>query len=98
MDEKSPDRGMGGDERQLPPSVPPVIMPGFESASKRLMVEFDGAFTSLAIEQQLRAAYDSLASTSTVHNFLSILAERSAREQLRSLAPSQGRLTGTRAS
>lgn len=98
MDEKSPGNGMGDGARQLPSGVPPLIMPGFESASKRLMVEFDGAFSSHAIEQQLRAAYDSLASTSTVHNFLSILAERSAREQLRSLAPSQGRLTGTRAS
>ena len=99
MDVKSPSKGMGGWERQLRPGGPPPVMPGFESASKRLALEFHGAFTALAVEQQLCAAYDSLASTSTVHNFLSILAERSAREQLRILAAGQERgLSDTRAS
>jgi hypothetical protein len=66
------------EEGQLLPGGPPPVMPGLEAASKRLFFEFRGAFTTLA--------YDSLASTSTVHNFLSVLAERSAREQLRVLA------------
>ena len=70
-------------------------MPGLDAAAKRLFLEFQGAFTTLAIEQQLCASYDSLASTSTVHNFLSVLAERSAREQLRVLAASKaGALAG----
>jgi arsenate reductase (thioredoxin) len=73
-------------------------MPGFEAASRRLALEFEGAFTDVAIEQELSASYDSLASTSTVHNFLSILAERSARQRLRVLAAGQeSALPGARA-
>jgi arsenate reductase (thioredoxin) len=73
-------------------------MPGFEAASKRLALEFEGAFTAVAIEHELSTSYDSLARTSTVHNFLSILAERSARQRLRVLAAGRERaLPGTRA-
>jgi hypothetical protein len=85
MDATSPTTRTG-EEGQLLPGGPPPVMPGLEAASKRLFFEFRGAFTTLAIKRQLRASYDSLASTSTVHNFLSVLAERSAREQLRVLA------------
>jgi hypothetical protein len=97
MGANSPSKRTGDGERDLPSGGPPQVMPGLEAASKRLSLEFDGAFTTFAIERQLAASYDSLASTSTVHNFLSVLAERSAREQLRVLAAAQKRgLAGTK--
>ena len=69
---------------------PPDSMPGLADASRRLEKEFKGSVSLPAIEEALSASYGSLAATATVHSYLSIFAERLARERLRQQAREAG--------
>lgn len=59
-------------------------------AAPRLADVFDGVFALETIERVLLESYDSLAATSRVTTYLTLLAERFATERLRSLAKNEG--------
>jgi arsenate reductase len=61
------------------------------TAARRLAEEFSGVFGPETIERFLYSSYDQFAAASTVPNFLLLLAERFARQQLRALARVEGR-------
>ncbi|TNC19389.1 arsenate reductase ArsC [Amycolatopsis alkalitolerans] len=60
------------------------------TAAANLRREFDGIFGTETIERFLRSSYDQFAATSTVANYLPLLAERFARQRLRALAKVEG--------
>jgi arsenate reductase len=62
-----------------------------KSAAARLAQEFDGVFGRETIELYLRSSYDQFATRASVGNFLSLIAERFARQRLRALAKIEGR-------
>ena len=61
------------------------------AASRRLMDEYAGVFGTETIERFLHTSYDGFASRSTVPNYVPLLAERFARQQLRALARIEGK-------
>jgi arsenate reductase (thioredoxin) len=60
------------------------------TAAATLRGEFDGVFSTETIEQFLRTSYDQFADRAKVTNFLPLIAERFARQRLRSLAKVEG--------
>jgi protein-tyrosine-phosphatase len=60
------------------------------AAAERLAGEFDGTFGTDTIERFLHSSYDQFAGRATVVNFLPLMAERFARQQLRALAKVEG--------
>jgi protein-tyrosine-phosphatase len=60
------------------------------AAAERLAGEFDGTFGADTIERFLHSSYDQFAGRATVVNFLPLMAERFARQQLRALAKVEG--------
>jgi DNA-directed RNA polymerase specialized sigma24 family protein len=54
--------------------------------AERLVREFDGRIAADIVESCLLEAYEAFAKTATVHLYLGIFAERTARDRLRSLA------------
>jgi arsenate reductase len=60
------------------------------AAAERLAGEFDGSFGTDTIERFLHSSYDQFAGRATVVNFLPLMAERFARQQLRALAKVEG--------
>jgi arsenate reductase (thioredoxin) len=62
-----------------------------KSAAGRLAAEFDGVFGHETIELFLETSYDQFADRASVGNFLSLMAERFARQRLRALARVEGR-------
>jgi protein-tyrosine-phosphatase len=61
------------------------------SAATRLTQEYDGVFGQETIERFLHGSYDEFADTSSVPNFLPLLAERFARQRLMALARVEGK-------
>ncbi len=59
-------------------------------AATRLAAEFEGSFSAETIERFLHSSYDQFAGQATVVNFLPLLAERFARQQLKALAKVNG--------
>ena len=57
-----------------------------ESAAARLAEEFEGTFGPETIERFLSTSYDHFAAHATAANFLPVMAERFARQQLHALA------------
>jgi len=66
------------------------------TAAGRLGGEFTGVFGTETIERFLHSSYDQFATSSTVPNFLPLLAERFARQRLTALARVEGLRTDTR--
>jgi len=62
-----------------------------QAAARRLSDEYSGVFGTETIELFLHTSYDGFATRSTVPNFLPLLAERFARQQLRALARIEGK-------
>jgi arsenate reductase (thioredoxin) len=60
-------------------------------AAVRLGDEFDGVYGAETIERFLHSSYDQFASTSTVPNYLPLIAERFARQRLTALAKVEGK-------
>ena len=60
------------------------------AAAERLAGEFDGTLGTDTIERFLHSSYDQFAGRATVVNFLPLMAERFARQQLRALAKVEG--------
>jgi arsenate reductase len=60
------------------------------TAAVRLGAEFTGRYGAETIERFLHSSYDQFAATSTVPNFLPLLAERFARQRLTALARVDG--------
>jgi arsenate reductase (thioredoxin) len=60
------------------------------AAAERLAGEFDDAFGTDTIERFLHSSYDQFAGRATIVNFLPLMAERFARQQLRALAKVEG--------
>ena len=61
------------------------------SAARRLAEEFDGVFGQETIELFLQTSYDQFANRASVGNFLSLMAERFARQRLQALAKVEGK-------
>jgi arsenate reductase len=61
------------------------------TAATHLGRDFDGIYGAETIERFLRTSYDQFATTSSVPNFLPLLAERFARQRLKALAKVEGR-------
>jgi protein-tyrosine-phosphatase len=61
------------------------------TAAVRLADEFAGVYGTETIERFLHSSYDQFAITSTVPNFLPLIAERFARQRLTALAKVEGR-------
>jgi arsenate reductase len=62
-----------------------------KSAANRLAHEFDGVFGRETIELFLQTSYDQFADRASVGNFLSLMAERFARQRLQALARVEGK-------
>jgi arsenate reductase len=60
------------------------------AAAERLAGEFAGTFGTDTVERFLHSSYDQFAGHATVVNFLPLIAERFARQQLRALAKVEG--------
>ncbi|HMG31667.1 MAG TPA: arsenate reductase ArsC [Jiangellaceae bacterium] len=60
------------------------------AAADRLAREFHGTFGTETIERFLHSSFDQFAGRATVVNFLPLMAERFARQQLRALAKVEG--------
>ena len=61
------------------------------ACARRLAEEYAGTFGEETIERFLHSSYEGFASRSTVPNYLPLLAERFARQQLRALARLEGK-------
>jgi arsenate reductase len=64
-----------------------------KTAATRLSEEFAGAFNLETIERFLHNSFDQFASKATVVNFLPLLAERYAKQQLQAAANVEGKVT-----
>jgi protein-tyrosine-phosphatase len=64
-----------------------------KTAATRLSEEFAGAFNLETIERFLHNSFDQFASKATVVNFLPLLAERYAKQQLQAAAKVEGKVT-----
>ena len=62
-----------------------------KSAAARLAHEFDGVFGKETIELFLHTSYDQFANRASIGNFLTLMAERFARQRLRALAKVEGK-------
>ncbi|MBW0118290.1 arsenate reductase ArsC [Pseudonocardia abyssalis] len=62
-----------------------------KTAAGNLARQFDGTFGTETIERFLHASYDEFAGRAVVLNYLPLLAEKFARQQLRALAKIEGR-------
>jgi protein-tyrosine-phosphatase len=62
-----------------------------KSAARRLAEEFDGIFGKETIELFLETSHEQFATRASVGNFLSLMAERFARQRLHALAKVEGR-------
>ena len=62
-----------------------------KSAANRLATEFEGVFGRETIELFLQTSYDQFADRASVGNFLSLMAERFARQRLKALARVEGK-------
>jgi arsenate reductase len=62
-----------------------------KSAANRLAAEFDGVFGRETIGLFLETSYDQFADRASVGNFLSLMAERFARQRLKALARVEGK-------
>jgi arsenate reductase len=60
------------------------------TAAAHLKSEYEGIFGEETIERFLHSSYDQFATTSSIPNFLPLLAERFARQRLRALARVEG--------
>jgi arsenate reductase (thioredoxin) len=60
------------------------------TAAVRLGEEFTGLYGTVTIERFLHSSYDQFATTSTIPNFLPLIAERFARQRLTALAKVEG--------
>ena len=60
-------------------------------SATRLAQEYDGIFGSETVERFLHTSYDEFGESSTVANFLPLLAERFARQRLEALARVEGK-------
>jgi hypothetical protein len=60
---------------------------GLETATHRLSAEFAGIYPLDVVERCVVDAYEAMATTATVRQFLGILAERQARDRLRAGVP-----------
>jgi protein-tyrosine-phosphatase len=61
------------------------------TSARYLQAEFEGVFNEETIELFLSSSYDQFANRATAVNFLSLLAERFARQRLRALARVEGK-------
>ncbi len=66
-----------------------------EGAARRLSREFAGIFSLESVEECVVDSFERLAATATVMNFLTILAERFARERLQALGQAGNKVTST---
>lgn len=66
-----------------------------KTAATRLAEEFAGTFNSETIERFLTSSYTDFASKATIPNYLPLLAERFARQQLKATAKLEGHHDGT---
>jgi arsenate reductase len=60
------------------------------TAASNLRKDFDGVFGVETIERYLHESYDEFAGRATVHNYLSLLAEKFARQRLRARSKVEG--------
>jgi protein-tyrosine-phosphatase len=72
--------------RQNPDLFRVSFAPHVHASAMTLHEEFDGVFSLETVERFLHETYASLEARATVNRFIPVLAERSAREQLRGLA------------
>ncbi len=61
-----------------------------KTAATRLHKEFEGTFNTETIERFLHSSYDQFAGKATMLNFLSLLAERFAKQRLQAMARIEG--------
>ncbi len=64
-----------------------------KSAAARLRTEFADTFSAGTVERFVYSSYDKLAARATVHDFLTLLAERFARQRLQAVAMVDGKST-----
>jgi arsenate reductase (thioredoxin) len=64
-----------------------------KSAAARLHTEFADTFDMDTVDQFVNSSYDQFAARATVHDFVTLLAERFARQRLRALARVEGKPT-----
>lgn len=79
-----------------PPTAQPMSIDhqlAMRTAAANLQQKFAGVFSQETIERFLTSSYDQFATTSTVPNFLPLLAERFAGQRLTALARVEGRAT-----
>ncbi len=74
--------------------LPPIEQRPLESALSALVKRFHGVFDDETVEHFLVDSYERLAATSKNPNFLSIFAERFARERLGAMAKVETRIEG----
>lgn len=72
------------------PAAPVEHHPALENATERLAREFRGTYGTETVERFLRTSYDEFLKTASVTTFLSLLAERFARQRLQALAKVEG--------
>lgn len=75
------------------PTLDPTV--ARTATRNRLLHTFDGIFTEETIREYVDHAYTRIEATATVPNFIPLLAERSATQQLRALAKIAGHGTST---
>ncbi|HVQ99436.1 MAG TPA: arsenate reductase ArsC [Mycobacterium sp.] len=64
-----------------------------KTAAARLHTEFAETFDMETVDQFVKSSYDEFAARATVHDFVTLLAERFARQRLRALARVAGKST-----
>jgi hypothetical protein len=76
-------------EQEVPDALEKVTVKYKElrAAASKLIGEFAETYPARLVEQVLVASYERLAAEARIFSFLPVLAERSAREQLRALRP-----------
>ncbi len=67
----------------------PEVGAALQAAATRLRNEFEGVDPD-TVEQLLHSSYEQFASVATVFTFLPLLAERAARQELKTLSTSPG--------
>ncbi len=82
-----PDDGHTRDDISLDQQV------ALKRAAGRLATAYDGVFSTETIERFLHTSYDQFGDSATVSNFLPLLAERFAKQQLDALARVEGHST-----
>ncbi|MGO8687309.1 MAG: arsenate reductase ArsC [Candidatus Dormibacteria bacterium] len=76
-----------------------MITPGerkeLEGASRRISRDFAGVFSLETVEECVMDSFDRLTATATVTNYLTILAERFARERLEAMGQAESKVAST---